>query len=98
MEPTFARTLCVAFPPKITFLEKTLVATLSLSLNLLSFKRLANQGRYKRFIARVAIELERKQTLSSGCALGLGSFTAMNPWPRAIIIVEYNNIIVLQYN
>ena len=49
-----------------------------------SFKRLANQvgpGRYKRFTARVAIELECKQTLSSGCALGLGSFTAMNPCP-----------------
>ena len=57
-------------------------------------------GRYKRFIAQVAIELECKQTLSSGCALGLGSFTAMNPWPRAITItyIVDNNIIVLQYN
>ena len=27
-----------------------------------------------------------KQTLSSGFALGLGSFTAINPWPRAITI------------
>ena len=64
-----------------------------------SFKWLVGPGRYKRFIARVAIELERKQTLSSGCALGLGSFTAMNPWPRAITITYINNIIiVLQYN
>ena len=63
-----------------------------------SFKQLANQVGYK-FIARVAIELEHKQTLSSGCALGLGSFTAMNPWPRAITITYIvDNIIVLQYN
>ena len=38
-------------------------------------------------IARVARDLwQRKQTLSSGSALGLGSFTAINPWPRAITI------------
>ena len=38
-------------------------------------------------IARVARDLwQRKQTLSSGCALGLGWFTAINPWPRAITI------------
>ena len=29
---------------------------------------------------------QHKQTLSLGCALGLGSFTAMNPWPCAVII------------
>ena len=34
--------------------------------------------------ARVARDLwQRKQTLSSGCALGLGS---INPWPRALTI------------
>ena len=39
-------------------------------------------------IARVARDLwQRKQTLSSGSALGLGSFTAINPWPRAITII-----------
>ena len=38
----------------------------------------------------VAMDLwRRKQTLSSGCALGLGRFTAINPWPRAITIT-YN--------
>ena len=36
---------------------------------------------YITVIARVARDLwQRKQTLSSGCALGLGSFTAINPW------------------
>ena len=36
-------------------------------------------------IARVARDLwQRKQTLSSGCALVLGWFTAINPRPRAI--------------
>ena len=40
-------------------------------------------------IARVARDLwQRKQTLSSGFALGLGSFTAINPWPRAITITN----------
>ena len=44
------------------------------------FKRLANQVGYIIVIARVARDLwQRKQTLSSGCALGLGSFTAINP-------------------
>lgn len=33
-----------------------------------------------------------KQTLSSGCALKLCLFTAINPWPYAII-----NVIVLSY-
>ena len=52
-----------------------------------TFKRLANQVGYIIVIARVAMDLwQRKQTLSSGCALGLGSFTAINPWPRAITI------------
>ena len=38
-------------------------------------------------IARVAKDLwQRKQTLSSGFALGLGSFTAINPWSRAVTI------------
>ena len=41
-------------------------------------------------IARVARDLwRRKQTLSSGFALGLGSFTAINPWPHAIAIILY---------
>ena len=36
---------------------------------------------YITVIARVSRDLwQRKQTLSSGCALGLGSFTAINPW------------------
>ena len=40
-----------------------------------------NQMGYITVIARVARDLwRRKQTLSSGFALGLGSFTAMNPW------------------
>ena len=38
-------------------------------------------------IARVARDLwQHKQTLSLGFALGLDSFTAINPWPRAITI------------
>ena len=38
-------------------------------------------------IAWVARDLWRhKQTLSSGFVLGLGSFTAINPWPCAITI------------
>ena len=42
---------------------------------------------YITVIARVVRDLwQRKQTLSSGFALGLGSFTATNPWPRAITI------------
>ena len=50
---------------------------------------------YNTVIARVARDLwRRKQTLSSGFALGLGPFTAINPWPRAITITntgtEYN--------
>ena len=40
-----------------------------------------NQMGYITVIARVARDLwQRKQTLSSGFALGLGSFTAINPW------------------
>ena len=42
---------------------------------------LANQMGHITVIARVARDLwQRKQTLSSGFALGLGSFTAINPW------------------
>ena len=38
-------------------------------------------------IAWVARDLwQRKQTLSLGCALGLGSFTAINAWLRATCI------------
>ena len=45
----------------------------------------ANQVGYIIVIARVARDLwQRKQTLSLGCALGLGWFTAINPWPCAI--------------
>ena len=52
-----------------------------------SFKRLANQVGYIIVIAWVARDLwQRKQTLSSGCVLGLGSFTAIHPRPRAITI------------
>ena len=41
-----------------------------------------NQMGYITVIARVARDLwQRKQTLSLGFALGLGSFTAINPWP-----------------
>ena len=49
-----------------------------------SFKRLANQlGRNITVIAWVAMDLwQRKQTLSSDCALGLGSFTDINPCPQ----------------
>ena len=37
--------------------------------------------------AQVAMDLwRRKQTLSLGFALGLGQFTAMNPWPCALTI------------
>ena len=49
----------------------------------------ANQVRYIIVIARVARDLwQRKQTLSSGCALGLGWFTAINPRPCAITITK----------
>ena len=42
-----------------------------------------NQMGYITVIARVAMDLwRRKQTLSSGCALGLGQFTAINPYHR----------------
>ena len=41
--------------------------------------------------ARVAMNLWSKQTLSSGFALRLGSFTAINPWPLC-----YNYNIFLQ--
>ena len=52
--------------------------------------RWTNQVGHITVIARVARDLwQRKQTLSSGSALGLGSFTAINPWPRAITIT-YN--------
>ena len=46
-------------------------------------------GIYISYSARVARDLWlRKQTLSSGFALGLGLFTAINPWPRAITITN----------
>ena len=52
-----------------------------------TLEQLTNQVGYIIVIARVARDLwQRKQTLSSGCALGLGWFTAINPWPRAITI------------
>ena len=42
---------------------------------------------YITVIARFAKDLwRRKQTLSSGFTFGLGSFTTINPWPRAITI------------
>ena len=42
---------------------------------------------YITVIARVAMDLwQRKPTLSSGYALGLGRFTAINPGSRAITI------------
>ena len=59
-----------------------------------TLEQLTNQVGYTCIIviARVARDLwQRKQTLSSGCALGLGWFTAINPWPRAITIT-YNNL------
>ena len=60
-----------------------------------SFKRLANQVGYIIVIARVAMDLwQRKQTLSSGCAIGLGSFTAINPCPRAITIYIHLYVIL----
>ena len=41
---------------------------------------------YITVIARFARDLwQRKQTLSSGFTLGLGSFAAINPWPRATV-------------
>ena len=67
-----------------------------------SFKWLANQVGYK-FIARVAIELERKQNL----VLGLRPWTrfvycheSLAPAISITYIVDYNNniIIVPQYN
>ena len=40
-------------------------------------------------IARVARDLwQHKQTLSSGFALGLSLFTAINRWPRATTITK----------
>ena len=46
-----------------------------------------NQMGYITVIARIARDLwQRKRTLSSGYALGLGSITGINPWPRAITI------------
>ena len=40
-------------------------------------------------IAQVAVDLwQHKQTLSSSCALGLGSFTAINSWPRALTLTS----------
>ena len=52
-----------------------------------TLEQLTNQVGYIIVIARVARDLwQRKQTLSSGFALGLGWFTAINPWPRAITI------------
>ena len=45
-----------------------------------TLEQLTNQVGYIIVIARVARDLwQRKQTLSSGCALGLGWFTAINP-------------------
>ena len=42
------------------------------------------------YIARAVRDLwQRKQTLSSGFALGLGPFTTINPWPRAITLTYY---------
>ena len=44
---------------------------------------------YITVMARVARDLwQRKRTLSSGYALGLDWFTAINPWPRAITITN----------
>ena len=52
-----------------------------------TLEQLTNQVGYIIVIARVARDLwQRKQTLSSGCALGLGWFTAINPRTRAITI------------
>ena len=49
--------------------------------------RWTNQVSHITVIARVARDLwQHKQTLSLGFALGLGSFTAINPWPRAMTI------------
>ena len=45
-------------------------------------------------IARVARDLwQRKQTLPLGCALGLGWFTAINLWPRAITISDESKLL-----
>ena len=54
------------------------------NLNIVS-PRIWNSNQSGEIYNRVARDLwQRKQTLSSGFALRLGLFTAINPWPRAI--------------
>ena len=57
-----------------------------------SFKWLTNQVGC--IIVKARVARQRKQTLSLGCALGLGSFTAINPWLHALTITKPQELLL----